>query len=633
LVEGRSITFTVKNGLPSKEPFVRTRKTLHCPCCQNTTSNKELKKEFLEGAIKERLIAVIEDSKDGKVYRTPYPEEITVVEDIPPPDDPIPELLATANSKQFDLCPWGYTSVGDMFTRRQHAMLQAVLQELHAMKVEMAAADSEYSLALFTYLGILVDRIAITNTAFGIWHTGGEKLERPMGRQAIAMVFDYPESNPFCKSTGSAFNQLDWITKYIENESEFPFSCVLQNAASGEREQFKAKSIDAVVTDPPYYDAMPYADLSDFFYAWLKRSLGDLLPMNFATPQTPKADECTALKYHHGGSVQRADEHFEGMLLRIFEAIEHQTRDMVSIMFAHQSTRAWTTLCNSILGANMNITGSWTMETEMTTALKTDKAFLESSVTVSARPAQRIGIGDFKEVSRAIKDRVQYEVELLYKLGFRGADLLTACFGQAVSEFGKYKRVEKADGSEVTVEELLELARESALTALLKNFDGDDYTKFSILWLQLYGFGEAKSDDATKFARVGIALDIEELKAKHLFSEAGSMLKLATSTERQAADSNLGKRSNSPLIDGVHRAMQAYKGGNRGQLLKAVSECGPDAEHPFWRVLTSLAEVLPNGSEDLSLAKDLLANKDNLLREARQVGQPSATQTQMGFDA
>ena len=155
------------------------------------------------------------------------------------------------------------------------------------MKVEQAASEGDYSLALFTYLGILVDRIAIANTAFGIWHTRRETLERPMGRQAIAMVFDYPESNPFCNSTGSALNQLDWITKYIENESEFPFSCVLQNAASGEREQFKAKSIDAVVTDPPYYDAMPYADLSDFFYAWLKRSLGDLLPMNFATPQTP----------------------------------------------------------------------------------------------------------------------------------------------------------------------------------------------------------------------------------------------------------------------------------------------------------------------------------------------------------
>lgn len=329
-----------------------------------------------------------------------------------------------------------------------------------------------------------------------------------------------------------------------------------------------------------------------------------------------------------------AKQHFEQKLLQIFDAIEHQTTDIVSIMFAHQSTTAWSTLCNSILGARMNITGSWSIDTEMANrSLGLASAALESSVTVSCRPAQRHGIGNFREVRAAIEKRVQEEVELLYKLGFRGADLLTACFGQAVSEFGKYQRVEKADGSEVTVAELLELSRESAFNALLKGFVGDDYTKFSIGWLQLYGFGEADFDDAAKFSRVGLTLNVQDLIAKHLFISQGNKLTLATSAERMAAEANLGKRANSPLIDGVHRAMQAYKGGNRSQLLKAVGECGPDGDHPFWRVLTSLAEVLPSGSEDLSLAKDLLANKDNLLREARQVGQPSATQTQMGFDA
>jgi adenine-specific DNA methylase len=133
----------------------------------------------------------------------------------------------------------------------------------------------------------------------------------------------------------------------------------------------------------------------------------------------------------------------------------------------------------------MNITGSWATDTEMTGALKTDKSFLSSSVTVSCRPSQRKGIGSNREVVKAIEKTVAKEVDELYSLGFRGADLLTACFGQAVSEFGRYEKVEKADGSEVTVAELLELARESAFNALLTGFQGDDFTKFYIGWMQL----------------------------------------------------------------------------------------------------------------------------------------------------
>src|SRR5690606_33974930 len=136
-------------------------------------------------------------------------------------------------------------------------------------------------------------------------------------------------------------------------------------------------------------------------------------------------------------------------------------------------------------------TGSWAIDTERTSGTKVNKAFLSSSVTVACKPSQRIGIGDSTVVTKAVEKTASKEVEELYGLGFRGADLLTACFGQAVSEFGKYEKVEKADGSEVTVKDLLEMARESAFNALLKDFVGDEFTKFYIGWLQLYGFVES----------------------------------------------------------------------------------------------------------------------------------------------
>ncbi|MCD8261450.1 MAG: hypothetical protein LUD15_08090, partial [Bacteroides sp.] len=128
-----------------------------------------------------------------------------------------------------------------------------------------------------TYLAIWIDRIAIANTSLGRWNTSGEKLEHPFSRQAIAMVFDFPESNPFCTSSGSAINQLEWIIRYLESESDNPFAAQMVNASSGEKEQFEAKALTAVVTDPPYYDAIAYADISDFFLcvdeAYIRRYL------------------------------------------------------------------------------------------------------------------------------------------------------------------------------------------------------------------------------------------------------------------------------------------------------------------------------------------------------------------------
>jgi adenine-specific DNA methylase len=299
-------------------------------------------------------------------------------------------------------------------------------------------------------------------------------------------------------------------------------------------------------------------------------------------------------------------------------------------MFAHQSTEAWTTLCNSILGARMNITGSWAIDSERDTRMIANAgAALQSSVTVSCRPAQRKGYGDYKDVRKAVEKTVAREVEELYRLGFRGADLLTACFGQAVSEFGKYEKVEKADGSEVTVAELLEMARESAFNALLKGFDGDDFTKFYIGWLQLYSFAESEFDDAAKFSRVGLSINVAELFTEHLLIKNGNKQTLGTFEERLKANKNIGDRANNFLIDLVHRAMALYKGNNRTALLQYIGKVAAQPESNFWRVVTSLCEVLPVGSEDHKQALGLLTNKDSLIRESKTIQAPSTTQTNL----
>lgn len=618
IIHGTDIQFEIKEGSYDEKalPGWNNRGNMTCPCCGNITPVKVIKEQANKSSgLSQQLIAIISETKNGKKYILPNDYIKTIIcQTLPSCEKPIEAM--ERNSNGGDTFTWGITKWGDMFSCRQLYMLFTLIKNLSQLKSEINT--SEYHQALLTFLAIWFDRIAVANTSLGRWHNGRETVEHPFSRQAIAMVFDYPESNPFCNSSGSALNQLEWITRYIESESNSPFAALFANASSGEKGQFAAKTLTAVVTDPPYYDAIAYADISDFFYVWMKRTLGDIYPINFATPQTPKAEECTALKHHHHNSEAEAKKHFENKLTAIFDAIEYQTSEIVSIMFAHQSTEAWTTLCNSILGARMNITGSWPMDTEMANrSLGLAGAALESSVTVSCRPSERNGFESFKRVKRAIETKVTEEVNALYELGFRGADLLTACFGQAVSEFGKYETVEKADGSEVTVGELLELARTAAFNALLSGFDGDEYTRFYIGWLQMNGMGDTDFDDAAKFARVGMSVNISDIFAHNLLIRTGNKQHLATYAER-TVNEKLGMSGSDPLIDQVHRAMANWRDGDRGKILHHIHIVGKEANNPFWRVLASLKELLPEG-DDLTQVQELISNSADLIQHCGEI--------------
>jgi adenine-specific DNA methylase len=432
------------------------------------------------------------------------------------------------------------------------------------------------------------------------------------------MMFDYPEMNPFADFSGGAYGQMESVVAVIEENGKDLFPSFVSHASSDDKEQFPAKSLSAVVTDPPYFDAIAYADLSDFFYVWLRRTLGDVYPASFAAPQTPRADECTALRHQHAGDAAKAAHHFGNKLLQILNAIERQTSGVVSIMFAHQSTEAWATLCDSILGARMNVMGSWAINTEMAVRMVSlGNAALQSSVTVSCKPARREGLGEYGRVREAVGRKVGEEVAGLYALGFRGADLLTACFGKAVSEFGRYERVLKASGEEVTVAELLEMTRESAFSALLKGFEGDDYTKFYIGWLELYGFDEGDFDAAAKLARAGHSINAADLFARGLLVRDGGRLSLAGRAQRAAALKLPGEDGDSPLVDQAHRAMSLQERGDRRALLDLIGRVAASPNAPFWRVLTSLDELLPKGTHERKLAAGLLENKESLIRECR----------------
>jgi len=331
IIDGKNIHFEIKKGKSDTEGW-NHRASLKCPVCGNVTTTNGLKEQFKAGKTFEKLLAVIWESNNGggKEYKLLTAEDINILKQIPDDLEVPQDRMEVGNNRNFNTPGWGISKFGEMFSPRQLLAMQTLMEKLQQIKDELRAdarfADSqapgglnEYATALVTYLGIWADRLSIINTSYGRWHTSGEKLEHPFSRQAIPFIFDFPESNPFCNSTGSALNQLAWIIRYINTESDnlFPVKC--KNASSGDIEQFNSKYLSAVITDPPYYDAIAYADLSDFFYVWLKRTVGDIYPNNLAFPQTPKSEECTALKHHHNSNADEAKTHFENKLLNIFD--------------------------------------------------------------------------------------------------------------------------------------------------------------------------------------------------------------------------------------------------------------------------------------------------------------------------
>ena len=617
IINKSNIDFEIKRGnCPEKE--WNNRGNLTCPCCGNITNISEIKHQFCSAPIKERLLVIIEEG-NGRTFRVPNPKDIEIVEKLERNNSIPNEKLEVGNIRNFNTPGWGVDSFDGLFSKRQSIFLAKFKEKIEEISSCIHISDN-YVLVLKTFLALWFDKVLCRNTSFGVWHKLQETVEHPFGRQAIPMVFDYPEMNPFSDLSGACIGQLKSIVSYIESETSF--SSVFNNIMSGDRSQFEKKTITAVITDPPYYDAIAYADLSDFFYVWLKEILYKEYDLVFSTPKTPKQDECTALKHHHGNSDENAKKHFETMLTSIFDAIEHQTSDIVSIMFAHQSTEAWTTLCNSILGARMNITGSWPMDTEVSIALKAQMSTLESSVTVACRPSERKGYADYDEVKHDIRQLVKAEVEKLYRLGFRGADLLTACFGQAVSVFGHYKTVETAEGDPVKVGQLLEFARESAAQALLEGVPGEPQTKFYCGWLQMNGMGECDFDDVNKYTRVGVNVEIRQLQSEKLLITDGNRQHLATAEEHVGNNQSWGTQPTDYLISQVHRMMLAYRDGNQVLLLKLVRDLCPQSDAPLWRVLDFLSGHLPEG-KDYEAVKGLLSSAEMLRQKCKDTVVPT----------
>lgn len=640
--ERKTVSFGLAKGqaIKTTQGTKRARGPATCPFCHQPNSEAEIRTAAKAGLMGEQMVCVVVKGSDTKDYRPIEKGDLRVVADAEamdvevPAEYIVPEINGPEASpdagahRSISLELYGITRWGQLFSHRQLVAMQAFVASLRKALEAMknVIADENYRLALGLYLGLWIDRIAAFNNNVCRWAPGNQIIKTPFGGQAIPMIWDYPEVNPLAKSSGTATTQLKYMLKVIEHECATDESTatdstiLLGNATCLPLESANAHCI---VTDPPYGNSIAYGDLSDFFYVWLKRGLAEDLPDAFGTPQTPKDAEATSHKHRHNGSQRRANSFYRGLLRESFEESKRVVKEpsLVTVMFAHQSTDAWTALISALFEAGLSPNATWPIVTEMKkTALALGTASLETSVTVACRPRIVGSAVSLRQVRGEIENAVRHSVKRFWSYGFRGADLVVACYGPAVGVFGKYERVEKADGTRVGIPKLLDLAKQAARDAIAGEFRGDNLSTLYYVWANLYGAAEQAWDDARLVVQIGgdQSNAMEVARGHGIFVVNGSKCRLAVLEDR-VSRLGLGIDQNPPYIDALHRSMLFWKEEKRKELVGYLSERDLLEDGPFWKLAQGLFEVMPRGLEDWKLVSALLGERQTLRTEGRRI--------------
>jgi len=621
---------TVTFGITRNEEIVHTNGTTvsrgaRCPFCGQSTRVDDIKQGSFNGQLGQRMIAIIVEGPDGKDYRAVEESDIQafkqaeqMLDPFDVPNEPMPNSPDLVSGRG-----WNFKTWGSLFGPRQLLAMQVFVSCLHEAlhMISLDISDEEYCKAIGIYLGLWVSRNAMRMTSVGRWNLSEETFATPFATQAIPMKWDYPEANPFAVGGGGFGYQLSLMLYVLRRENNrSTYSRVLNG--DGAALQVEPHSVDMVVTDPPYFDAIAYADLSDFFYVWLKRSVGDVVPEVFTSALTLKGDEATAIRYRHNGDGQAANAHFRRKLAQVLATSRGTLKPdgLLVVMFAHQSSEAWAALIGALFEAGLSIDATWPIDTERKNrALALGTSALASSITVACRPRMIGSATSLRSVRKEIEQVVAEAVKRFWSYGFRGADLIVACYGPTVGVFGKYERVERADGTPVEVPELLEMARAAARDAIAGEFKGDNLSTLYYVWANLYGAGGQAWDDARLVVQLGGDAENAMEVARHqgIFVVEGPECRLALLADR-AGRRGLGMDASPLLIDALHRAMLYWKQENRAGLVRYLAERDLLADGPFWKLAQALFDVMPRDTEDWKLTSALLSERETLRLEAKQ---------------
>jgi adenine-specific DNA methylase len=471
----------------------------------------------------------------------------------------------------------------------------------------------------------MVDKVADYNSSFTSWAYGGEFQRGTFPRQAIAMVWDYVETDPFHHGGGIWDAHTRWIELAIRHcsaSATAPAEVVRGNA---QQLPFRDQHFDAVIVDPPYYDAFQYGDLSDFFYVWLKRSIGPLYPELFSTPLTPKRQEIIESRADKQSPEFISHAQFEDRLQTALREMARVTKrnGVVAIVFAHTDVQAWERLLRGLQAASLVVSTSWPMESERTARPTAQiSATLDSSVLLVCRPREGGATAFYDDVVHDLEQRIAERLDTFEHMGLVGADYFVSAIGPAFEVFARYDSVVKPSGEEVDVSDLMVLARQAVARHAMRRLLGDETTLnavdapslFYLTWRWAYGRLALPMDEVFKLERA-FDVDIDTLaRTDGLIQRAGSTVTLLGPQDRRAIELN----SSPPMIDVLHMACRLWDAGRRNDLESLLAATGAANEPAFWAAATALAEVLPEGDKERTMLLGLTGNRDRLAQAAGQ---------------
>ena len=620
---------------------------------------KYIRAESRAGRMGAHLIAVVADGGKGRVYVSPNQKHTSVAQ-VPRPDElPVSELPEKALS--FRVQVYGFKQWVDLFTNRQLVALSTlsdlvaearkkILEDALAAgisageRLEDGGAGAEaYADAVVTYLALGVSRQSNRSATLNTWQPLGEKIAQVFTRQAIPMVWDYAETNPFSHSTGNLVGQMEWISKVIAKAPA---------QISGEVAQISATSRDyaglVVSTDPPYYDNIGYSDLSDFFYVWLRKSLRTIHPSVVGTMLTPKADELVANPYRHDGK-QGAEKFFiEG-----FNSVFHRIREddanpdvPMTVYYAYKqqdrgkdgtSSTGWHTLLDGLIQSGWEITATWPMRSEAKNRLLAHGTnALASSILLACRPRP----AEARAVARrafvaALKSELPEALRTLMQGAIAPVDLAQAAIGPGISVFSRYAKVREADGSDMSVRDALQLIN-ATLDEVLgeQESDLDSDTRFAVRWYRQYGWAADSSGIADQLARSSDT-SLAELQRGGIFEAKGGKARLLSPTQLNKAWDPAADEHVSVWEATVRLAAVLAKDGvdKVAELLPAVGEkVSLDAVKELGFLLFHEAEKNKD-TDDAILFNGLVSSWGDLNEQARQiVAHPKAHQEALTFE-
>ena len=502
------------------------RKGAFCLKCGASVDFPYIRNEGREGRMGAKLVAVVAEGSHGRVYLSASLEQAHAAM-VERPDD-YPDAILPKNPRDFKTPNYGLTTFADLFTNRQLTALttfSALVGEAqkkaeadavaagmyndHIALSEGGTGARAYGEAVGVYLAFVVDRQANYSSSLNAW--GGDFIVQTFGRQALPMVWDYAESNPFSSSTGSFINAIDWV-----------YSCFPIFSANGLAiaRQFDAQSDNGlrelmISTDPPYYDNIGYADLSDFFYVWMRHSLKGVYPKLFRTLLVPKAEELVATPYRFGGNKEKAKEFFENGMYKACCQMKLCTRSdyPLTIYYAFKQSETtianetastgWETMLSAIIRAGFLIDGTWPVRTERATGLKASVNALASSIVLVCRKrSETAGSCTRREFINALHREMRPALEKLQSANIAPVDLAQSAIGPGIGVFSRYKSVLESDGKPMSVRAALQIINQE-LDAFYNEQEGelDRESRFCVELFSQYAFNNIKFGDADILAR------------------------------------------------------------------------------------------------------------------------------------